>query len=123
MSIRFSLKATGMKLTPTIRGYVTEKVHMLEKYIDPDDSSVFAGIEVGKTTRHHQSGPVFLAEITMHAAGKNFRADATHEDLFAAIDEMKDEIARELRRTKRKRRVLKLRGARRAKRTIRKFYR
>jgi len=36
------------------------------------------------------------AEATMHVSGKDIFADATHEDLYAAIDALADKLDRQL---------------------------
>lgn len=123
MAIPLSIKATGMELSEAIRSYVETKIAMLEKYCDLNDTSIRATVEVGRTTRHHHTGDVFRAEIQLHCAGKNFRAEAETSDLYAAIDEMKDEMTRELTASKDKQRSAIRRGGAVLKNMIRKFYR
>ncbi|MEK7157603.1 MAG: HPF/RaiA family ribosome-associated protein, partial [Patescibacteria group bacterium] len=52
---------------------------------------------LGKVTRHHQKGDIFKAEMNLHISGKVFQASAEEQDLFTAIDIVKDEILKELR--------------------------
>lgn len=111
MAIKINnIKATGIELTPAIRDYFTKKVALLEKLVPPEDESVAADLEVGKTTAHHQSGDVFRAEINLHAYGEILRAEAVREDLYAAIDETKDEMADILRKKKKKNNTLRRKG-------------
>ena len=79
-----------MDLTEALRAYVEKKIRPLEKLIDKEGT--LATVDIGKTTNHHQSGPVFKAEIILKAYGKSFTVIVEKEDLYAAIDEMKDEI-------------------------------
>jgi len=120
--MRFNLKLIGVASTPDIRAYVEKRINSLDKFIDKNDRSVFADVEIGQTTRHHHSGPIFRAEINLHLAGRKLRAVAVGEDLYAAIDEMKDETHRELVSHKDKRVSLVRRGARQIKDLIRRIY-
>ena len=92
-----NIKGTQISITPAISDYLHKKIASLDKFIDKKDESVFAQIELAKTTHHHKSGAeVFRAEINMHTRGKDFYVFSESEDLYAAIDKMKDEIAREI---------------------------
>lgn len=96
------LKGMHMDITPAIRSYAEEKVRMLQRFVD-DGDDVFVEIELGKTTEHHQRGNVFRAEITMKTPHDSYRAEAEKEDLYAAIDVAKDELAAEIKEGKKKR--------------------
>lgn len=110
--MNISVKATNIELTPAVSSYIDEKVGSLEKFIlAADPATVRASVEVGKTTRHHHSGnDIFLAEINLYIDGKSLRAVSEQGTLYAAIDDMKDEIAREINTSKRKQRTLFRRG-------------
>jgi len=105
-----NIKATNVELTEAISGYVSKKVDMLEKYVDPNDTSVSVDVELVKTTDHHQKGEVFRAEANFGVGGKMLRAEATNEDMYASIDEMKDELARVLSEKKKKDRTQERKG-------------
>src|SRR5687768_17446198 len=98
--INISLKATGIELTPAIRSYAENKVSMLEKLIDKNDTSAQADVELGQTTHHHQSGIIFFAEINLHVSDIHLRAVSEKDNLYAAIDEVKDEMIRQLQEEK-----------------------
>ena len=110
--MNISVKATNIELTPAISQYIDEKVGSLEKFIvSADPTTVRASVEVGKTTRHHHSGSdIFIAEINLYVDGKSFRAVSEQRTLYAAIDDMKDEVAREVNSFKNKQRALFRRG-------------
>lgn len=106
-----NIKATNTELTPAISTYVEEKVKGLSKFIVAEDpESVLANVEIGLSTKHHQSGKVFRAEINLHIAGKYLRAVSEQEDLYTAIDDMRDQVAREITSFKNKKRDLMRRG-------------
>jgi len=122
MAIKINnIKATGMDLTPAIREYVTKKIDALEKFVDPEDTSVSVDIEVGKTTGHHQSGDVFKTEVSFYIGGKDFRAEAVKDDLYASIDEVKDELSRVLKEHKDRQRDSKRKGGMFLKRLLKGF--
>ena len=104
------VRATNLELTSAISAYVEKRVRALEKFIDPEDTSAIMDVEVGKTTKHHHRGDVFRAEFNFSVAGKSFRAVADKEDLYAAIDEVKDEMAREVRSSRSKEKTLFKKG-------------
>ncbi len=111
------VKASNIVLTRAISRYIKEKVDHLDKFIDKNDESASAKIEVGKTTGHHK-GDIFRAELNVHIAGKDFRAESTREDLYAALDDVKDEMSAELKKFKERRETMKRRGGRTMKKIL-----
>ena len=110
--LKINTKGTNISLTPAITEYVDKKVAMLEKFFRNVDE-VLVNVEVGKTTSHHKSGDIFMAEIHIKAAGEEFYATVDKDDLYAAIDEVKDEMVRELTSSRKKAvRLLRKGGAR-----------
>ena len=98
-------------MTDAIRSYAEKRVDALNKFVDAEDTSVSANMEVGKTTKHHHTGDIFKAELNVSIGGKQFRAVAEKEDLYAAIDEVKDEMARILSAHKGKQATLLRKGS------------
>ncbi len=93
--MKVNIIAQGMELTSAISEYIDKKLSHLDKLIGNDESAM-ATVEVGKTTQHHNTGPFYKAEIRVRIAGKNFMHVAEAEDLYAAIDAMKDAIGEEV---------------------------
>src|SRR3989344_4587115 len=106
-----TLKATNIALTPAIEDYVDKKLSALDRFVPQGDESLQCAVEVGKTTKHHMKGDVFKAEVNLHIAGKNLYAVSERDDLYAAIDEVKDEIVRQLTAHKTKSTTLMRKGA------------
>lgn len=98
--MNISIKATNTRLSDAIDEYIRKRLLSVEKLIDTDDTSARCEVEVELTTRHHKSGPIFRAEMNLHIAGHDFRAEATAEKLFDAVDEVKTEMVTELRKYK-----------------------
>lgn len=118
--IKQHVKATNMDLTPAIDAYLADKVRLLEKFV-PDEEETIARVEIGKTTNHHHKGDIFKAEINLHVGRKMFRVVIETDDLYKAIDQMKDEMIREITRAKEKRTHLLKRGHQKIKDMVRGF--
>ncbi len=111
-SMQIKIKMMNAELTDALSSYVEEKLQSLEKFMVPhENEEPVAYVEIGKTTNHHNSGDVFRAEVTTTIRGKQFRAVSEKEDLYAAIDDMRAELARELTSHKDRERTLVRRGA------------
>lgn len=118
--MKMQIKATDITLSSAIKDYAERKVSSLDKFFNAEDD-VITSIEVGKTSQHHKSGNVFRAEISIRAAGKNFYAASEKNDLYAAIDEVKDEIHRKIISSKNKKETLVRRGGAKIKALIKRL--
>jgi ribosomal subunit interface protein len=85
----------NMEMTEAILAYVEEKLMSLEKLCEKYSPCDIA-VEVGKTSEHHQKGNIFRAEFNMTIPGAVLRAESTKDDLYAAIDDAKDQLKRQL---------------------------
>ena len=117
--MNLNIKTTNISLTPEIREYLERKLAMLEKIVDFNRDNVFAQVELGKISQHHRQGEIFRAEINLRIGGHSFRAVREEEDLYAAIDGMKDEINREVKNGKQKSLSLFRRGGQAFKKFLR----
>lgn len=111
--MNISIKATNLDLTPSIKQYVEEKIGNLGKFIVAQEAKV----ELARD-RHHQTGAVFRAEVTMIVGGKIMRADHSSEDIYAAVDLTIPKLKEQIAKFKDKRQTMQRRGARSAKRKI-----
>lgn len=110
--MQIKIKTTNIELTDAIESYVNEKISSVEKFAIPhENENPVVQVEIGKTTNHHQSGDVFIAEANMRVRGKHFHATSEKNDLYAAIDDMRNELVRELSSHKEKARTLVRKGA------------
>lgn len=107
--MRINTKATNIEITPAIADYVEKKFSAFDRFASSENSR--CDVEVGKTTQHHRSGDVFRAEVNLHIEGKSFYAVSEKDDLYAAIDVVKDEIIRQVTSEKDKSHTLYRRGA------------
>lgn len=99
--MNINIKTTNIALSAPISDYTGKRLRKVSKFLDSDPASQ-CDIELAKTTGHHQKGPIFKAEIHIVGAGKNIYATSEKEDLYAAIDGVRDEIMRELKTNKEK---------------------
>jgi len=94
-----NIRAVGMELTPAIRQYVEEKFATLEKY---GPKMFQADINIGKDTNHHNKGEVFSCSATMELTGDVIKVERAAEDLYKAIDKVKDHLRETLAQRKNK---------------------
>ena len=85
-----------MDLTDAIKQYVEERVSVFEKLTTHFESTAELRADLGKTSQHHNSGPFFFAELHLDVPGSNLTAKAEGEDLYAVIDEVRDDLKRQL---------------------------
>ncbi len=108
--MKINLKATGIELTPAISSYVEKKILPVEKFIAKSDEAI-VNVEVGKTSDHHKGGDIFRAEVHITGPGLDIYAVTKMDDLYAAIDVVKDEVMRTAVQLKDKRQTLTRKGA------------
>lgn len=89
------LSVTGhhVDVTAPLREYVASKIEKIERHFD-HVTDVHCILTVEKL-RHK-------AEATLHVSGGTIYADATEEDMYAAIDGLVDKLDRQLRKHKEK---------------------
>ena len=106
-------------LTPALRDYIEKRMQGLSKFTAGEPTVV---VEIGKTTEHHRQGEVFEAKVHVTTPlGKQYRAVSQKADLYEAIDDVRNEVARELSSAKDKRATLFRRGAQKIKDMMRGF--
>ncbi len=117
--LKLNIKGTNFKLTPEIYAYIGEKIGNLDKFIEKPDPTVQAWVEIGISTKHHQTGNIYRAEVQIRLPKKGVRAEAYAKDIFMAIDAVRDEAQEELKKYKEKQEAVYKRGARALKRIYR----
>jgi len=110
--MRIILKGTNLELNQELRDYVDEKIGGLDRFLENIDGTLEARVELAKTTRHHQHGDIYRAEVNLDFSGKVLRAVEEKEDLFTAIDGIENELKREVIKFKTKKTTETRRGAR-----------
>ena len=103
-----------MELTEAIRDYILKRVTNLEKLlsgIEKRKREAVVNFEVAKTTNHHKSGEIFHADCLINVNGEEFYSSADADDLYKAIDEIKETLFHEINKNKDRRQTLFKRGA------------
>lgn len=93
-------------LTDAIKDYAEEKVSSLNKYLSTDHDASKYSLRLGKTTNHHTSGKIFYAELGIAAPHKHYDAKIEAEDIYAAIDLLKDEMSNNIKNHREKQRTV-----------------
>jgi putative sigma-54 modulation protein len=109
--MNLNIKTTGTSLTPAIRDYFEKKLMSLGKIVNFDNDNVLVQAELGKTTHHHKSGDFFRAVVNLSIGGHSYRAESEKDDLYAAIDDVKDELMQEIKSSKEKHTAMKRKGS------------
>ncbi|MBU1180059.1 ribosome-associated translation inhibitor RaiA [Patescibacteria group bacterium] len=113
-----SIKYTNIEADPALNGYLEEKIAALNKYVENFGTPRDIRVELEKTTRHHQTGPFFRAEANISIPGHMFRAEQTADDIYDAIDMLKNDLERQLSDYSDKLRAKKREGGRKAKKML-----
>lgn len=112
-----TFKHTTTENTAYLEDLVTNKFQPLERYIGAE-TDFKCEVEFQKESPRH-SGKLYRVEANVWLAGKMFRAEATEETFEYAIDEVRNELDKELRRAGEKRESLVRRGGRKIKEMLR----
>ncbi len=95
-----NIRVVGMELTDAIRLYTEDKISVLEKYTP---EILRADIVIGKETSHHNKGDIFSCSVTMQIPGDVIKVERDADDLYKAIDKVKDHLRETLAQHKEKR--------------------
>lgn len=109
--ININFKATSILLTEAIRNYAEKRIVGVERFLGENSDEAIMDIELSQTTKHHKAGPIFRTEINLRIGKMRFRAVSVKEDLYASIDDAKDQLEREVVAEKGKSQRLFRRGA------------
>ena len=112
--MRLIIKATNFSLTPALSEFIERKIGgeistlLSQRFRQPElpkgKDTLSAKVEVARTTRHHNKGNIFRAEVTISLPGKKtLRAEAEEWDVRVAIDKVRDELFMEINKWKEKR--------------------
>lgn len=112
--MKINFQAKNVEITGAIHDYVVKRVTNLDKLlsqIEERDGEVLVLFSLSKTTHHHKGGEVFHADCSINIKGKKYYSSVNREDLYEAIDVVKDNLYAEINKNKDKRQTLFKRGA------------
>lgn len=120
MAINFHIKTTNLDLTPEVSSQVHDKFSVIEKYLEVGgDKEILAEVELGLISKHHKKGDVYRGEINVSSDGNFYRAVSKKSSINEAIDELKDEIVKVIKRKTNKKDSLFRKGGRLVKKMLR----
>jgi len=91
--MQLSISGHHVDVTEALKNYVSEKFEKLERHFD-HITNVHVVLSVEKVIQK--------AEATAHVSGAELFADATSDDMYAAIDALTDKLDRQLLKHKEK---------------------
>jgi putative sigma-54 modulation protein len=97
------VKAQDFELTDAMKSYAEEKFGLLEKY---DDQIIEIRCDLRMDSHKHQHGDVYACTGHLFVPGKDFFVEKQEEDLYKAIDKVKDHLQEMLTDWKEKKRDL-----------------
>lgn len=111
-----SFRHTNTGVNQKLQNLVENKFSSLEKYVG-EETDVKCEVEFEKIASHN-SGDIYRVEVNLWLSGKMYRAEATRDTFENAVDEVKDELDRELNKDREKRQTLIKKGGREIKEAI-----
>jgi putative sigma-54 modulation protein len=94
--MNLTISGHHLEVTPSLRQYVLAKLDRVTRHFGQVlDVTVLLSVAKQKEKDKRQR-----AEVTLHAKGKEIFVEQTHEDLYAAIDQLMDKLDRQVCRHK-----------------------
>jgi putative sigma-54 modulation protein len=94
--MNLTISGHHLEVTPALRNYVTTKLDRITRHFDQVvDIRVLLTVEKQKEKERRQR-----AECMIHVKGNDMFAESSHEDLYAALDELVDKLDRQVGRHK-----------------------
>lgn len=110
-----SILCKDFDLTDALQEHATEKLSSLNKYFPDNGSNANFNLRLGKVTNHQHTGKIYYADISIKSPEKNFGALVESEDIYAAIDQLKDDLSHNIAHYKDKIHSKNIRSARKFK--------
>jgi putative sigma-54 modulation protein len=94
--MNLTISGHHLEVTPALRSYVTVKLDRIMRHFDQVvDVKVLLTVEKQKEKERRQR-----AECNIHVKGSDMFAESSHQDLYAAVDELVDKLDRQVVRHK-----------------------
>jgi len=95
------IKTTKIDLTDDLSEYISKKFQNMDTLLggnDPD--AIVVEIEIGLTTEGQNKGLIHRTELNLSFGGELLRSEKIGESFFEAIDLVKNDITRQIRKFK-----------------------
>jgi putative sigma-54 modulation protein len=90
--MNLTISGHHLEVTPALRTYVTTKLDRITRHFDQVvDVRVLLTVEKLREKERRQR-----AECKIHVKGNDMFAESSHEDLYAALDELVDKLDRQV---------------------------
>lgn len=94
--MNLTISGHHLDVTPALRSYVTTKLDRIMRHFDHVvDVKVLLTVEKQREKELRQR-----AECNIHVKGSDMFAESSHQDLYAAVDELVDKLNRQVGRHK-----------------------
>lgn len=119
-NINVHIKGTQLDLTPKINQHVHERIGQLEKYITlTEGNSALAEVELEYRETKQLT---YRVEINFTNGGDFYNCESKHEDLFAGLDDARNELIRQLTSHTGKKHDIRVKKERSFKKVFRKMF-
>ena len=119
MNITF--KGTNYDISSDIESLCREKMEVVGRTLGSDKDKALIEVELALVEERKNDNAVYRAEANVSFDGKFYRGESTRRSMQNAIDDVKTELAKEIRRDRDKDRSLMKRGGRAVKSLVRGF--
>jgi ribosomal subunit interface protein len=121
--MKTTIRIKNLSLNQKLKDYVDEKITKeVGKLLINEKPPIEAAVELIRVTKHHQKGDIFRAEVQVGLHGHKIFSEASGESIEQAIDKVKDELEREIKKHRGKEKDLGRRGARFLKRIFHGYF-
>lgn len=106
--MNIKVKGVDVEITEALQNYSEKKIgEALEKFINSSgEKNIFAEVELSKTNNRQNRGDIFKASVRVVGLRKNIFISVIKDDLYAAIDELKDKLEQRVSEMRDKRRTV-----------------
>jgi len=121
--MKIKILSKGVELDRELEQYIKTKIDFLESKLGlaRKNEERVCNFRMGRDTKSKKKGNIYFAEASIETPRKNFGARAEADSIQMAIDELKDELYKKIRRYKRKKEAILRRRGRIGKRFLRIF--
>jgi putative sigma-54 modulation protein len=88
--MNLTISGHHLEVTPPLHEYVKSKLLRVTRYFGVVDVKVLLSVDKNLTQKERRQH----AECTMRVKGRDLFAESTHSDMYAAVDELSDKLAR-----------------------------
>lgn len=90
--MNLTISGHHLEVTPPLRAYIMTKLDRVLRHFDQVvDVNFLLSVEKNREKDRRQK-----AECTLHVKGRDIFVEQTHEDLYAAIDQLVDKLDRQV---------------------------